>query len=187
MAATKIMIIRHAEKPEGQDEGPEGVSLEGTPDPEELIVRGWQRAGALARFFAPKDGHFVDAHLAIPQVIFASQVAHHSRSLRPQHTVKLLADLLQKKIVLDYAKGDEEKLAAAAIAANGTVLISWEHEKIPEIGQLITGNDKTCPETWDGSRFDLVWVFDRPSGAADWTFAAVAQMLLSGDRADTSI
>jgi hypothetical protein len=94
MAATKIMIIRHAEKPERQDEGPSGVSLEGVHDPEELIVPGWQRAGALARFFAPRDGHFVDVQLATPQVIFASKIAHHSHSLRPKHTVQPLADLL---------------------------------------------------------------------------------------------
>ena len=63
MPATKIMIIRHAERP--PDDGLiHGVNMSGTKDPEELTVRGWQRAGALVRFFAPANGHFVNAQLA---------------------------------------------------------------------------------------------------------------------------
>ena len=45
--ASKIMIIRHAEKPTGQQDG---VDESGTSSPHHLIVRGWQRAGALACF-----------------------------------------------------------------------------------------------------------------------------------------
>ena len=94
MAATKIMIVRHAEKP--TDDGSiSGVSQAGTQDPEELIVRGWQRAGALLRFFDPMNGQFVSSKLATPDIIFASSVTHHIKSLRPQHTVLALADLFQ--------------------------------------------------------------------------------------------
>ena len=51
MAAEKIMIIRHAERP--PDDGSiDGVNMSGTKDPKELTVRGWQRAGALALFCA---------------------------------------------------------------------------------------------------------------------------------------
>jgi hypothetical protein len=75
MAATKIMIIRHAERPP-DDGSANGVTLAGAQAPEELIVRGWQRAGALVRLFAPAGGHFADPHLATPDTIFASKVAH---------------------------------------------------------------------------------------------------------------
>jgi hypothetical protein len=75
-------------------------------------------------------------------------------------------------------------ILADALAANGTVLISWEHEAIPELGNLITGNNMTCPQKWHGSRFDLVWVFNRPSSSARWTFAQVPQLLLPGDSAE---
>ena len=45
----KIMIIRHAEAPvPGQFKG---VRQSGEDDEHSLIVRGWQRAGALIRFF----------------------------------------------------------------------------------------------------------------------------------------
>jgi hypothetical protein len=53
MTANKIMVIRHAEKPD--DSGTVfGVTTEGLQDPEELTVRGWQRAGALATFSHPQ-------------------------------------------------------------------------------------------------------------------------------------
>src|SRR5689334_18288999 len=84
MAARKIMIIRHAEKPDDADQG---VTPAGLPDREDLTVRGWQRAGALGRFFAPRDERFADPHLATPDVIFASQVGPQSPSARPMHTV----------------------------------------------------------------------------------------------------
>jgi hypothetical protein len=182
MPATKIMLIRHAEKP--TDDGAfVGVSAAGSPDSHELIVRGWQRSGALVRFFAPRNGNFTDPRLAQPLTIFASAVAKHSESLRPQHTVLELATVLKlkPKLVLDYAKGQEAALATAAIAANGPVLIAWEHEDIPDIVNAILGNTTSCPQKWPGSRFDLVWVLDRPSGPGAWSFAQVPQMLLSGD------
>ena len=155
--------------------------MEGKKEPEELTVRGWQRAAALIRFFAPADGHFADPHLATPDIIFASKVQHHSPSYRPQHTVTPLADFLHRQVVLTHAKGEEERLVADAVAANGTVLIAWEHEAIPQIGNMITGNNMTCPQKWHGNRFDLVWVFDRPRASGGWTFAQIPQLLLPGD------
>jgi hypothetical protein len=90
MAVSKIMIIRHAEK-SGDDGLIAGVSQDGAPDSKELIVRGWQRSGALVCLFAPTAGSFSHALLATPEVIFASGVAKHSDSLRPQHTILALA------------------------------------------------------------------------------------------------
>ncbi|HXZ00622.1 MAG TPA: hypothetical protein VEI03_11515 [Stellaceae bacterium] len=183
MPATKIMLIRHAEKP-SEDGKVKGVSAAGAPDPEELIVRGWQRSGALVRFFAPRDGTFADRRLATPRVIFASAVAKHSNSLRPQHTVLELATVLKLKLDLRHAKDDEKALVADALAAEGPVLIAWEHEAIPDIANRILGNSTSCPQKWPGARFDLVWVLDRPSAAGGWSFAQVPQLLLSGDSAE---
>jgi hypothetical protein len=179
MPATKIMLIRHAEKP--SDDGKvQGVTADGADNPEELIVRGWQRSGALARFFAPRDGKFVDPRLAQPKTIFASGVGKHSKSLRPQHTVLELATLLKITLDLKFPKGDETDLAKAAVAATGPVLIGWEHEAIPAIVNAIVGNSTTCPQKWDGARFDLVWMLDQKAGGG-WSFAQVPQLLLSGD------
>ncbi len=177
MPANKIMLIRHAEKPEGKDAG---VSTDGKQNDEELIVRGWQRSGGLVRLFAPLNGTFVDPHLAQPKTIFASGVGKHSESLRPQHTVLELATVLGLTLQTKYLKGDEADLAKAAVAANGPVLIAWEHEAIPDVLNAIVGNKTTCPQKWPGSRFDMVWVLDAKS-SGDWSFEQVPQLLLSGD------
>jgi hypothetical protein len=170
------MLIRHAEKPEG---AVKGVAADGKHDDEELTVSGWQRSGALVRLFAPRDGRFVDPRLAQPQTIFASAVGQHSNSLRPQHTVLALANELKLKLDLRFAKGDEADLAEAVPAAPGPVLVAWEHEDIPDIVNAITGNKTTCPQKWDGTRFDLVWLLDRQSQG--WSFSQVPQLLLAGD------
>jgi len=177
MPANKIMLVRHAEKPEGKAAG---VSAEGKQNEEELIVRGWQRSGGLVRLFAPRDGKFVDPHLAQPKTIFASGVGKHSNSLRPQHTVLELATVLRLTLQTKYLKGDEADLAKAAVAANGPVLIAWEHEAIPGIVNTIVGNSSTCPQKWPDSRFDVVWVLDAKPGGG-WNFSQVPQLLLSGD------
>jgi hypothetical protein len=176
MPASKIMIVRHAEKPTDPGVTPEidGVSASGQQDPEELVVRGWQRSGGLVRLFAPRDGHFVDPHLATPGTIFASGVAHHSKSLRPQHTVLELATVLGLSLNTQFAKDDYSAMADAAVATHSIVLIGWEHQDIPSIA-----NSTTVPQTWPGNRFDIVWVFDRQG--AGWVFSQVPQLLLSGD------
>jgi len=180
MPATKIMLIRHAEKP--SDDGTVvGVTAAGAVDPEELVVRGWQRSGALVRFFAPRDGKFSDPRLAQPSTIFAAAAGKHSKSLRPQHTVLELSKELKLSLDLRFPKGGEDDLVKAAIVAAGSVLIAWEHEAIPEIANQILGNSTTCPQKWPGSRFDLVWIFDRRKTTPGWDFAQVPQLLLSGD------
>jgi hypothetical protein len=178
-----IMIIRHGEKPRG-DGSDAGVSPVGVADPEDLTVRGWQRSGALVRFFAPAGGRFSHAEIAMPEVIFASGVAPHSKSLRPQHTVGALAEFLGQRLVLDHRKGDEDGMVADVLSRGGTVLIAWEHEAIPGIANQILGNDTTCPQKWPGDRFDVVWVFDSKGDAGGWTFTQIPQRLLPGDRDD---
>lgn len=180
MAAAKIMIVRHAEKP-SDDGSVLGVDADGAHNPEELIVRGWQRSGAVVRLFAPRNGSFVDPHLATPKTIFASKVAKHSESLRPQHTVLELATVLGLTLSLGHAKDDLQGLVGDAVAAPGPVLIAWEHQDVPAIVNLITGDDTTCPQKWPGDRFDLVWVLDRRGGSGPWGFVQVPQLLLSGD------
>jgi hypothetical protein len=183
MPATKIMLIRHAEKP--SDDGTvQGVTAAGAADPEELVVRGWQRSGALVRFFAPRGGAFTDPHLAQPNTIFASGVVRHAKSLRPQHTVLELATKLKLSLDLRFSKGGEADLVKAALAAAGPVLIAWQHEDIPAIANAVVGNDTTCPQKWPGVRFDMVWVFDLRKSGSGWDFAQVPQLLLAGDSKD---
>jgi hypothetical protein len=176
---TKIMIIRHAEKPSGSTQG---VGLNGADDKEDLIVQGWQRAGALARFFAPHDPATLSPGLATPTALFAADAASAESSLRPQHTVLPLSQLLGVTTNTSIAKKDHKGVATAAIAAcaKGPVLVAWQHDEIPKIVDHVMGA-KTVPRKWPGDRFDMVWVLDREAGGTTWSFSQVPQMLLAGD------
>ncbi|MCW3845686.1 hypothetical protein OF829_00425 [Sphingomonas sp. LB-2] len=172
----KIMFIRHGEKPET---GIDGVTPAGKKDKEDLIVQGWQRAGALARFFAPLAPNTIAAGLEVPTTLFAAAVNAASKSIRPQHTITPLSQLTGIAIDINYGDGDEAALAAAAVAAsaNGPVLVAWQHQQIPCLISNVAGTP-LAPE-WPGDRFDLVWVLDLIDGA--WTFSQVPQMLIAGD------
>jgi broad specificity phosphatase PhoE len=173
MPATKIMLIRHAEKPNGDA----GLMPDGTQNPEALTALGWTRANALVGLFAPADGALPRPPLARPLSLFASG----SQSLRPRQTIAPLAAALNLPITT-FLKGQEEKLVAAVKAAVGPALISWQHEAIPEIATLIRGRADGVPPVWPGHRFDLVWVFDLKADGA-WSFAQAPQLLLPGDSA----
>jgi broad specificity phosphatase PhoE len=69
MAATEILLLRHAEKPKGAD-GRHGFTPEGQEDGKSLSIRGWQRAGALAALLAPNP--LLDPRLPRPDRIYAS-------------------------------------------------------------------------------------------------------------------
>src|ERR1700722_12884363 len=89
----KIMIIPHGEKPPASEE-PFGVTAEGDRDAESLIIQGWQRAGALACFFAPTHGPLQNAALATPQFLLASESKSGGGSERPVETITPLASKL---------------------------------------------------------------------------------------------
>ena len=180
--STKIMIIRHAEKPPASGE-PFGITAEGVQDVESLTTQGWQRAGALASLFAPARGPLQDAELATPNFLFASASKSGGGSKRPLETITPLASKLgltpttHKKDALD-------KVTSEAMSCGGIALISWQHEDIPAIANIIVGNDTTVPQMWPGARFDLVWVFDLSTSSGSYSFTQVAQRLLAGDSPD---
>jgi len=225
MGATKIMVIRHAERPDTYYEGKQfyaanpagdaagkqfyGVNpagdAAGKDGRKHLITLGWQRAGALVPLFAepwrPADG------LATPDHLFASDPEIDSNiddvagpSQRPCETLMPIAAKLGKKIDTSYTKDEYGRMVAKALGKKGVVLIAWQHEDIPlqnkagkrGISQEIldqTGTplgDFEIPKNWPkgpkGARYDLVFVFDRPSGEGRiQKFSLVGQMLLVGD------
>ena len=174
----KIMLIRHAEKPQPGVPIPAGVDENGNNDPHSLLVRGWQRAGALVAFFSAP----TRAGIAVPSVIFGSGVTSDpsvipmdAQSLRPQETVGPLHDKTGIALRTDVAVGDEAGLIAALKACDGVVLVAWEHKRIP----IVAGGFIDNPPEW-GERFDAVWVLDRgPDGS--YALAILNQDLLAGD------
>jgi hypothetical protein len=78
MPVTRLMFIRHAEKPA---EGDCGVTAHTKLDTESLTPRGWQRAGALVGFFAPQLT-VKGRNGLMPDVVFAAGVGPGSKSAR---------------------------------------------------------------------------------------------------------
>jgi len=219
MSATKIMVIRHGEKP-GKYNGQqyEGVNATGnackSSGAEHLVTLGWERAGGLVTLLAPPWGPKAPT-LATPQFLFASNPTDsgggddgsngEGPSQRPFETITPVAAALGSggtamTINSSFSKKDYKDMVVAAVACAGVVLISWQHEDVPwvdkkgkpGISQHIlletrtVGNPFHIPQSWpsgpEGARYDLVWVFDRPSGSGPITgFTLFAQMLLAGD------
>lgn len=172
MPPDQIIVIRHAQKPTRKPRR-KGIREDGAADPESLSVRGWQHAGALAAVFTGPGAGAADLAVARPDVIFAAaaekrtasvggrkvKVGSHSR--RPLQTVSPLAAALGLTPVTAHTKGEEAALVADALGRDGAVLICWQHQDIPKIGDLIVGDRTTTPQTWPENRYDLIWVFDR--------------------------
>ena len=178
----RIMIIRHGEK--HRDGGVDrGVNIDGIHTKHELTVRGWQRAGALVRFFVPVHGHPPGSPISAPAAIFASAATEFSPSLRAQHTVEPLAELLGLGIDTSFAEGEERFAAAAMLAAPSPVLVAWHHNHIARLVVTIAGSTLPCPPAWPDERFDLVWVLDRLHPGAEWTLSQVPQLLFATDSA----
>ncbi len=181
----KVMIIRHAEKP-SKDGLIHGVTHIGEQDRHALSVRGWQRAGALVRFFAPLNPRPNDSLIATPRSIFASAATAQSPSLRALHTVEPLAAALGLPVLAPFPEGGERGLAATVLMSEGPALIAWHHKTIPTLARAIAGEGIACPDFWPDDRFDIVWILD-DLGRDTWRFSQVSQRLLPHDSAATII
>ena len=170
---SKIMIIRHAEKPDKH--AIQGVTEAGTADKDDLTVRGWQRVGALVRLFNPVPPAGLRPGLAVPSAIFVGPPTEQHSSKRPLHTVLPLAADLGLQVRTDFALHQEADLIAAALNAAATVLICWHHERIPKLAAALG----VVLEDWPDEVFDRVIVLDH--AGPTWTLARVSQHLLPGD------
>jgi hypothetical protein len=180
MPSLTLLIIRHAEKP-GEDWPGPGLTSDGTPDPQSLVIRGWQRSGAWAALFGAGLG---GTDYPAPAVVYA---ANDSRpgddvSKRPEETVSALSPRLGLQTNLTYAKGQEKALVQELLGLSGVVLVAWEHKAIAaDLVPLLPITSGTPPTHWNGSRFDVVLRFDRADGATGFAFQELFPMLLSGD------
>jgi hypothetical protein len=174
------MLIRHAEKPTSSPP-PYGVNSKGEKESESLIVRGWQRAGALVSLFAPANNSFQNPSLAEPKFLYASTPTKRNGSKRPLETITPLAERLAIRVNTNFPKLEASEMVKEAFLCDGVVLICWQHEFIPKIANLIVGNKTTTPQEWQEDRFDMVWVFDKDDATGHYGFKQVPQNLLMGD------
>ncbi len=181
-----ITFLRHAEKQLG-DVPPRGVGIDGDNDPESLTVLGWQRAGALGGLFLPRSGSAGSAPAATPVPtpthLFASRVgdlAHDSQ--RPRETLRPLSLRLGIAIDERFMKDDLAGLAAAIGQCTGSVVVAWEHKRIPPLVTLLMGGPTGVPQTWPDDRYDVLWILEPDATGAHYELRQVPEMLLAGDR-----
>lgn len=169
--AERVILLRHAEKASA-DGRVRAVDTRGRPDPNELSVRGWQRAGALARLFAPGGGD-----LGVPAALFAGAptAAHPSR--RSISTLAPLAERLGLATDSRFARGQEAEIARAAAERPGLVLVAWDHRHLPALARAFGATD--APGGWPAACFDRFWILQRDG--LGWRFEARSQGLLAGD------
>ncbi|MER7846109.1 hypothetical protein ABTZ03_19390 [Kitasatospora sp. NPDC096077] len=170
--AAFVMIVRHGEKPTGDQPG---LDENGKHDGKSLTQRGWDRAKALPTLFSPPA-----AGLRTPARIYAAtDQGPMAGAHRMRQTVTPLGAALGLTVDTTYAESQESELAGAALTGAQPVLICWEHSRIPRIVEALGAAGSGAPSSWP-DRFDLVWVFSRPAGGA-WAFQEVRQHLLEGD------
>ena len=172
MPPFKIMIIRHAEK--AMDDGTQGVNPQGALAPLSLIVRGWQRTGALTRFFAVPS----NAGILAPNIIYAAGTGPDSPSRRSIETAEPIVAKLGCRLVTTFLKNECDAVAADAMRQSGTVLIVWEHKMLPALTRAFP-QAPTVPSHWPPHRFDVVWILDHENNG--WLFTQLPQCLLAGD------
>lgn len=179
-----ILIIRHAEKPDGVTAT--AVDVTGAPDSKSLTPTGWQRAGAWAELFMPS---LNQRALRRPTALFASTLAEHqddvnigaSKSRRPLETITPLAAKLDLEVDRRFCKGSESELAQAISEINGVVLVCWQHEAIFAIANALTPLPQGLPTSWPGDRFNVILKFSRSDQNSQWSFEQIAPRMLAGD------
>ncbi len=183
MAATEILLLRHAEKPQGAD-GRQGFTPEGREDGKSLSIRGWQRAGALCALLAPNP--LLGPRLPRPDRIYASAFREgggHSR--RPEQTVGPLARRLGLPVDLTWALHQERAFGAALAAGAGVALVCWQHQALPDLSRAVAA-PQPLPGlkegwSWPEDRYDVIWSLRRDEPGEAWRFAQYCQGLLPDD------
>ena len=183
MMPRSISLIRHGEKQIG-DALPQGVSVDGTPDPYSMTPRGWQRAGALIALFVGRPDASVPALLPTPTHLFASEVGPHSQSRRPEETLMPIAARLGLTITESFLQDQVDELASALSTCDGHVLVAWEHKRIPLIASRLVADASTVPQVWPDDRYDVVWIIEPGPAGGALRLRQVPQLLLGGDRPD---
>jgi broad specificity phosphatase PhoE len=164
----QIIIIRHGEK------------IDNTHD--DLSPRGVERARALPRLFQ-SDPRFLKHG---PPVAIYGAVARAgvSTSKRPVETVIPLAKSLGLEVIDKFDHDQIEELVKD-IRNNPsyhgkTVLICWEHKRIPDIVKALGGHGEM---KWHGHVFNRAWILDF-QGERMTLFSDIPQRLLPGDDDD---
>jgi hypothetical protein len=181
--AATLLFIRHGEKPTA---GLLGADQNGNADPDGLIPRGWQRAGALVTLFAP-NGTTLSSTLPSPGALVTPQYPQPGH--RPYFTVSPLSDRLGVSIQSAYpVDTDPASFVKYLLTIDADVILTcWEHQHLVNIVQAVgtavpVTNAGDVPTAWPDDRFDVIWRFDLNNQTGEWSFSSMNQQLLAGDQ-----
>ena len=161
----QVLLIRHAEKPEDDD------------DPH-LALRGQERAMALVPFLTGSREFLTNG---LPVALFATRITANDRGYRTQETLAPLARELKLPVLADYRGKDylllAEHLLSDPTLRGKTVVVCWVHESIPELVAAL--GVRSPPARWKGNVYDRVLLITLAEGRA--TMRDLPQRLLFGD------
>ena len=146
-----VWVIRHGEKTP--------FAAPGSREVLELNATGWRRAYYLRDLVSngawPRFSH-----------VFASSPVPAGAALREWQTVEPLATALGLPVDLAFSANETEAIARAAIEAartgtcGSTVLIAWEHCRIPSLLMAMGCERDDCVRCWPDGMYDTVVSLD---------------------------
>jgi hypothetical protein len=163
-APAEIIFLRHAEKP---------------PSGSELNAQGWKRAQALAGLFtqdvrAQEHGR--------PVAIYSGGPVKPGGSIRSIQTMIATGQALQlpvdSHIDRDNIAGLVQALLDSPAYEGKTVLVCWEHKKIPKILEALGWAG--APKKWNEAVYDRLWILNFEHGRPV-RFRDLPEKLLPGD------
>ena len=167
-APARVIISRHAEKPDD--------SIDGSgPD---LSPVGFQRAEALTRLF---EIHPEYAQPHLPDDLFAAQYIPGETSNRSIETLTPLAQALRRPLNTAFSSANSFEFGQMLLTTpyNGhVIMIAWKHSEIPNI--VFGLGASSCPQKWNSASFDRLWIIDFVDGKAV-SCRDVPQSVLPGD------
>ena len=129
---TKLMLIRHAEKPDSQANI--GGSERGrSADRNDLTAKGWRRAGALVRLFNPRAARGPSAGTRRSGRDFRRAADGRQSEQAAVAHGRAARSLTRAPVQTQFPLRQEKALIAAALDAAPAVLISWHHDRIARL------------------------------------------------------
>ena len=139
----KVVLIRHAEKPDGGDH---------------LSCKGLNRSLALPGVLYPLIGR--PDYTYVAKVSGGSSTSH----VRMLETIVPFAVKYDLKVSDKFDEEDVDGLAKDVLKKEGTVLIVWEHSRLESVARALGVVDNML--TWHADDFDGIWVITFPKGVA---------------------
>ena len=141
MTPARILVMRHAEKPDD-------------PMDPHLSDVGRARADRLADYIPTVFGN--------PEFLFATTPSKHSA--RPIETITPLSQRIGVQIDTTFADQDYSALAAETLSQSRftgkLLLVCWHHGNIPGLMLALGAKSGEFPDPWDPQVFDLILQLD---------------------------